>query len=73
MKTSAKGIYAKKIAFKVAIIENETTFKEVAAATDSSYQTIVQIATGKAKTSELRAKAIANVLNRNLEDLFEVE
>lgn len=72
MKTSVTSIYAKKVALKMAVVENETTLKQLAAATDSHYQTIAQIATGKFATSPLRAKAIADVLNKNVEDLFEV-
>lgn len=73
MTTNTKSIYAKKIAFKIAVVENETTFKNIAAETNSSYQTIVQIATGKARTSELRAKAIANALNKDVKDIFELK
>ncbi|HDP5827296.1 helix-turn-helix domain-containing protein [Staphylococcus xylosus] len=71
MKSSVTSIYAKKIALKMAVVENETTLKQLAADTNSHYQTIAQIATGNFATSPLRAKAIADVLNKNVEDIFE--
>lgn len=72
MPLAVKSYRAKKIPFKMAVIENETTFKQVAKETNSAYQTIIQIAAGTHNTSELRAKAIAKLLGKNVEDLFEV-
>lgn len=70
MPLAVKSYRAKKIPFKMAVIENETTFKNVAKETNSAYQTIIQIAAGTHNTSELRAKAIAELLNKDVEDLF---
>lgn len=70
MAIKVKSYRAKKIQFKMAVIENETTFKQVAKETDSAYQTIIQIAAGTHNTSELRAKAIAELLGKNVDDLF---
>ncbi|MDW4175339.1 hypothetical protein QI193_02855 [Staphylococcus saprophyticus] len=70
MPLAVKSYRAKKIPFKMAVIENETTFKQVAIKTNSAYQTIIQIAAGTHNTSELRAKAIAELLGKNVDDLF---
>lgn len=70
MALAVKSYRAKKIPFKMAVIENETTFKEVAKETNSAYQTIIQIAAGTHNTSELRANSIAKFLNKSVEDLF---
>lgn len=72
MKTKVKSYKAKAKALKISIIKNETTLKEIAEQTDTSYHTMLRIGAGKYKTSELRAKVISNVLNEKLEDIFEV-
>lgn len=71
MVVKTKAYRAKKVALRMAAAENETNFKQVAKNTGSAYQTIIQIAAGTHNTSELRAKAIAQLLNKNVEDLFE--
>lgn len=66
-----KSYKAKQIPFKVAVIEKGTTLKQLAEDTDSGYQTIIQIAARSNNASELRAKAIAKVLDKDVKDIFE--
>lgn len=64
--------YAKPKAIRIATITKETTLKQLAKDVSTHYQTIVNVAGGKQPTSELRAKAIANQLDVEVEDIFEV-
>ncbi|MCI2770649.1 hypothetical protein ACOP1M_00080 [Staphylococcus warneri] len=66
-----KTFKAKRVQFKIAVIESELRLKDVAIETDSSYSTIVQVANASINVSELRAKSIANVLGKKVEDIFE--
>lgn len=72
MKTTVKSYQAKAKAFRISVINNETTLKEIAEQTDTSYHTMLRIGAGNYRTSELRAKVISNALNEKLEDIFEV-
>ncbi|WP_145458202.1 helix-turn-helix domain-containing protein [Staphylococcus pettenkoferi] len=69
-RTKAISYKAKPKQIKLAVIDKEITLKKLAEATNSGYITIVQISTGAANTSELRAKSIAKFLNKSVEDLF---
>ncbi|WP_433912314.1 hypothetical protein [Staphylococcus sp. LKG3-3] len=71
MTVKPKIYHAKSIKLKLAVVENGTSFKKLAENTNSGYQTIIQLAAGTNNTSELRARAIARELNKNVEDLFE--
>lgn len=71
MQVKTKSYKAKRTPIKIAVAENEITFKDLAVATNTAYQTIIQITAGSQNTSALRANAIAKELNKNVEDLFE--
>ena len=70
MHTKAIVFRAKPVAIKVAVIENGMTFVRLAEETNSGYATIVNIAAGTQNTTKLRAKIIADVLGKNVDDLF---
>lgn len=70
MTTSVSTFRAKYTAFKIAVIEQHTSLKELAKNTDTSYHTMLRIGSGSYNTSGIRAKTIAKELNKNVDDLF---
>lgn len=70
MTTSVSTFRAKYTEFKIAVLENNITLKTLAARTETSYHTMLRIGSGSYNTSGIRAKAIANELGKNVDDLF---